>query len=549
MLFQPPGVPEASKETMGEGANTSGSNPQSGNGSGGILEPGLELAGGRFRLERVLGKGGMGTVWLAFDQRLKERVALKFLSDAVRRNAKALEAMRVETRRCHSLSHPHIVRIHDLYEEPGEAPFISMEYVEGSNLHELARERMGRRFAWAELEAWLREVGEALEHAHSRGVIHRDLKPANLMLDKQGTLKLADFGLAEVLAESNERGSVSGTVHYMSPQQLSGEPAGEADDVYSLGVTFFELMTGTPVFGRSSRARDICLQPAPLLAEAFGEGGEHLDVPEAIQDLIQQCLAKAPERRPSSVSALLKELEPTSKTSADAADVEAAVNEFSRHLMRKIGRVMIWFAGLIAALIAGALLWMKVSRVGPFETRALDLSKAQVWASSYSTEEALPHYPKSAFDRRGVTVNDNHYRWTSRPWSGDKVEWIAVDLGADMVIDWLSIDWESAFAADYEIRTRREDEGFDANPDNWATRGIVKGYGEHDVVGVNAKQHTDDVIFDFRRGLVRFPAWTAADEGRVTASTEPVRYVMLLASKRGPNPGVYSLYEIRIGAR
>ena len=104
--------------------------------------------------------------------------------------------------------------------------------------------------------------------------------------------------------------------------------------------------------------------------------GEPLDVPEGRQDLIQQCLAKAPERRPSSVSALLKELEPTSKTSADAADVEAAVNEFSRHLMRKIGRVMIWIAGLIAVLIALSLLWMKVSRVRPFETRALDLSKA-----------------------------------------------------------------------------------------------------------------------------------------------------------------------------
>jgi serine/threonine protein kinase len=192
----------------------------------------------------------MGTVWLAFDERLKEPVALKFLSGRIRGNPAALDAMRRETSRSHSLSHQNIVRIHDLYEFENEPPFISMEYVDGLNLHDLAREEPNRAFAWRKVLPWIPQLCGALNYAHSRGVIHRDLKPANLMLDRDGELRLADFGLATAATESSQEreGQISGTPAYMSPQQLCGTPADFTDDIYSLGACVFELLAGVPVF-------------------------------------------------------------------------------------------------------------------------------------------------------------------------------------------------------------------------------------------------------------------------------------------------------------
>ena len=136
--------------------------------------PGQRVGAGRFRLERLIGRGGMGTVWLALDERLKEPVALKFLAQRIRDNSMALDSMRKETSRSHSLSHQHIVRVHDLYESAGEPAFISMEFVDGKNLHELGRARPNNAFGAEEVARWTRQLCAALGYAHSRGVIHRD---------------------------------------------------------------------------------------------------------------------------------------------------------------------------------------------------------------------------------------------------------------------------------------------------------------------------------------------------------------------------------------
>jgi serine/threonine protein kinase len=149
----------------------------------------------------------MGVVWLAHDKLLREPVALKLLPPEIAHDPAALAGLRRETLQARRLSHPHILRIHDLVDRPGEAPFISMEYVDGPNLEVLRLRRPSPVLPWKFLAPLVRQLCTALDYAHGEHVIHRDLKPANLMLDSSSRLKLADFGLAQVSTESLSRRS------------------------------------------------------------------------------------------------------------------------------------------------------------------------------------------------------------------------------------------------------------------------------------------------------------------------------------------------------
>src|SRR5262245_7149744 len=204
------------------------------------LAAGKRVGGGRFTLLRLLGQGGMGVVWLARDEHLREEVALKFLPPEIRYDAVALDDLRRETSRSRKLTHPHIIRIHDFYKADQEA-FISMEYVDGPNLSELRLQQPDRVLNWNFLSPLAKELCDALYYAHEENIIHRDLKPANMMLDVRGRLKLADFGIAAAVTDTVGRISIgrhglSGTASYMSPQQLDGQTPQVADDIYSLGA-------------------------------------------------------------------------------------------------------------------------------------------------------------------------------------------------------------------------------------------------------------------------------------------------------------------------
>ena len=169
------------------------------------MQPGQRFAQGRFVLIRFLGRGGMGEVWLARDERLQEEVALKFLPSEIRGDAAALDDLRRETARSHKLTHPNIVRIHDLHEEDGGVAFIIMEYVNGMTLADLRLQQPNRVFGWDYLRPLMKQLCAALDYAHGEKVIHRDLKPANMMVDPNGKLKLADFGIAAVASDSVSR--------------------------------------------------------------------------------------------------------------------------------------------------------------------------------------------------------------------------------------------------------------------------------------------------------------------------------------------------------
>ena len=284
-----------------------------------LLQTTLDAAGGqvvfgRYTLVKVLGRGGMGIVWLARDGELERDVALKFLPDLMIRDRALLDQLKHETKRCLELTHPHIVRIYDFVHDE-RSGCISMEYVDGETLSNLRAEKEQKVFEPVELAGWIAQLCDALHYAHNHAkVIHRDLKPANLMVNKRGDLKVADFGIARSLVDSASRLTAeegrSGTLVYMSPQQLSGDRGTHLDDIYSLGATIYELLTSKPPFYSGNIDRQICERVAPSMTERRKEFNiEPALVPQIWEKVVSACLAKAPPQRPQSAVEVVQRLQ------------------------------------------------------------------------------------------------------------------------------------------------------------------------------------------------------------------------------------------------
>ncbi|HRI82693.1 MAG TPA: serine/threonine-protein kinase, partial [Opitutaceae bacterium] len=264
----------------------------------------------RYRLEKILGRGATGIVWLAHDEKLECPVALKVLPDSVLQQKSALEELKRETRRNLDLTHPHIVRIYDFVTD-GQHAAIAMEYVPGTSLAARKMEQPKGIFPVEEIRRWVHQLIPALVYAHeSAQVVHRDLKPGNILIDAGGNAKIADFGLARGLQEA-AGSSTTGTPAYMSPEQLLGEKSTPSDDIYSLGATLYELLTGKPPFYSGNIALQVQYKVPPQIASRRKEleAGDCEPVPTAWETTIATCLAKSPEERPLSMRALLARLE------------------------------------------------------------------------------------------------------------------------------------------------------------------------------------------------------------------------------------------------
>ena len=270
------------------------------------LSEGFLVGGGRYSLVQSLGQGGMGMVWLARDERLGQLVALKFVQ--LQSNPLVLDDLRRETARSLKLTHSNIVRIYDFYEAPDEVAFISMEHVDGSNLHSLRAQQTNGVFTWNFLKSLIKQLCEALEYAHGENVIHRDLKPSNMMLDAKGRLKLADFGIAaarsDPLQAYYKRHAASGTITHMSPQQMAGHPTTVADDIYALGATLYDLLTGTTPFNTGDIPEQVQNSFVEPLSIRLGKLKLANEVPPHVAAMIMACLAKDPAQRPSSATAV-----------------------------------------------------------------------------------------------------------------------------------------------------------------------------------------------------------------------------------------------------
>lgn len=258
---------------------------------------------GRYQLIRVVGRGGMGVVWLAKDQELDREIALKFLPESVCLDPEAIAALKRETRFSLELTHPNIVRIYDFVHDARYAA-IAMEFIDGRSLSALKAERPTGCFEAQEIAVWVGQLCAALDYAHSVGkVVHQDLKPANLMVDARGRLKITDFGIARTVSDSVARitaeGMVSGTLAYMSPQQMNGKRPTHANDIYSLGATIYDLLTGKPPFHSGALYQQIEKHvPEPMVKRRAEYGIKGQPIPKAWEATTAACLAKLPQSRP-----------------------------------------------------------------------------------------------------------------------------------------------------------------------------------------------------------------------------------------------------------
>lgn len=232
----------------------------------------------RFRLVERLGRGGLGSVWLAQDVQLNdEPVACKILKPELYDDHQAVSDLKREVLLTRRLRHPNILGVYTFWETTGNR-LITMEYIDGSNLSELLYGQR-RPFAPGTLVNWIHQLGDALDYAHSEGILHRDVKPANIMVDGQGKALLADFGIARTAREVQARLSgelTSGTLLYVSPEQLMGEHLDPRSDLYSLAATFYELMAGRPPFVSGSIITQIQMKPAPPITGLLDEINEVL---------------------------------------------------------------------------------------------------------------------------------------------------------------------------------------------------------------------------------------------------------------------------------
>jgi tetratricopeptide (TPR) repeat protein len=272
---------------------------------GGTLAPGTQF-GPRYRIEALLGEGGMGAVYKAYDKELGRIIAIKLLQPGLTRDPEALQRFKQELLLASRISHKNILRIHDLGEAEG-VKFITMAYVEGQDLHAILKR--GRLSAERAVSI-ARQIVQALDAAHAEGVVHRDLKPQNILVDAADTVYVSDFGLAKSLDTGAEQmtraGQVLGTPRYMSPEQVEGKPADHRADLYAFGLILYEMCTGAFPFEGDSTislmyARAKQKPKNPVLANP--------ELPGWLARIILRCLEREPYKRYQSAHEILADLD------------------------------------------------------------------------------------------------------------------------------------------------------------------------------------------------------------------------------------------------
>jgi two-component system LytT family response regulator len=301
-----------------------------------------------YRILSLLGKGGMGEVFLAEDTRLNRKVALKVLLPEVAEDTEKLARFVQEARAASALSHPNAAHIYEIGEADGRH-FLAMEYIEGATLE---TKMTGQPLALAEIVAISAQVADALDAAHGRGIVHRDIKPANLMIDPRAQVKVLDFGLAKILPAAGTEtagssqiatqfltsgGVVLGTVSYMSPEQALGRDIDHRTDLFSLGVVMYQMASGKLPFAGASAQETLAriLQSPPDALRRL-----NYELPEDFERIVKKCLEKDREKRYQSAKELLIDLRslerPAEKTRSGA--IRAVIvddEELARHLLRE----------------------------------------------------------------------------------------------------------------------------------------------------------------------------------------------------------------------
>lgn len=268
-----------------------------------ILSPTIasgKIFGGKYKIQKEIGRGGMGVVYKAEDTKLKRNVALKFLPAELTENKKAKARFFQEAQAAAALNHPNICIVHEVDESDGQA-FIAMEYIEGQTLKE--KIELGP-LEIEEAASIAMQVAKGLAEAHSKGIVHRDIKPANIMINEKGQAKITDFGLAKLSwgVDLTKTSTFMGTVAYMSPEQARGEKVDHRSDIWSFGCMLYEMLTGERPFEGSQEHALIysIIHEKPTPATSIRE-----DIPIYIERIIEKALAKRLNARYQSIQELI----------------------------------------------------------------------------------------------------------------------------------------------------------------------------------------------------------------------------------------------------
>ncbi len=318
---------------------------------------------GRYQIIEELGKGGMGRVYKAHDLEIKEKVALKLLKPEIASDTKTIERFRNEIRLARKIAHRNVCRMYDLGEERGTR-FITMEYVEGEDLKSTMK-RVGRVSIGKSI-ALAKQICEGLEEAHRHGVIHRDLKPGNIMLDKEGNPRIMDFGIARSLTAKRITGAgvMIGTPEYMSPEQVEGKETDQRSDIYSLGVIFYEMVTGRTPFEGDTPFTVGVKHKSETPPDPQGLNDQ---IPGDLNHLILKCLEKGKEKRYQSAREVCSELENIEKRIPTIEKIFAPKRSLtSKEITVTFGlKKLVLPAVLVFLVAAAAVIWLTIFNKKP----------------------------------------------------------------------------------------------------------------------------------------------------------------------------------------
>src|ERR1700685_1658747 len=304
--------------------------------------------GPRYRIETLLGQGGMGRVYKAYDKELNRTVAIKVVRQGVMGEADALNRFKQELVLASKISHKNILRIHDLGEVDG-MKFITMAYVEGQDLHQIIKENP--KLPLERVLKFATQLAGALAAAHAEDVVHRDLKPQNILLDKNDQVYISDFGLAKSFAEGavgmTQTGAFLGTPRYMSPEQVEGKATDGRSDLYAYGLILYEMVTGEVPFTGESTLKVMYqrIQEKPKSPKLINN-----ELPNWFVRIIMRCLERDPAARYQSAYEILADLQgaktaSSSGVSRSGASIQIQLPEFA-------ARRWVWFAAGGVLLIA-----------------------------------------------------------------------------------------------------------------------------------------------------------------------------------------------------
>lgn len=250
----------------------------------------------RYKIEKQLGQGAMGRVFFAHDEKLRRNIALKQLTPELGTNKQFVSRFMQEARALAKLSHPNIVQIYDFIEDDNVV-WIAMEYVNGQELNQLLEENT--ELGLQEVILLAAQTCDALDHAHSHGVIHRDFKPSNVLVNNNNNIKVMDFGLAKISQSEQltQVGTVLGSPGYMSPEQAAGNAVDERTDIYSLGIVLYQMLSGSLPF--KGDVKSVIAQHLTRIPESLTKLKP--EIPRKLNKLVLQMLSKSPDDRPASI--------------------------------------------------------------------------------------------------------------------------------------------------------------------------------------------------------------------------------------------------------